>query len=240
MLRQDLCIGFAAFGGKRPRHGYAQYILSAERVHRNCGHHGGVYAAAEANQNLAEAAFPHVIARARHQRHVRIGNLFAGLRVDFALPRRGIEQYQILLERQRLRRYVSVGRQRQAGAIKNQTVVSPELVYVNHRPAMPQRDGPQHLKTQRPFIQVVRRCRNIDQYTASLLDNFVDRIALVELLGPEAHVIPGVFANRNSQHLRAKRKCALLFRRLEIPRFIKNVVRRQQHLILLERHHAVA
>ncbi len=105
---------------------------------------------------------------------------------------------------------------------------------------MAQGDRPQHLETQRPLIQRVRRRGNIDQHAASLLHNFVYRVALVQLLRPKSRFVPRVFANRNAQQFRAERKRKLSFRRLKIARFVEHVVRRQEHLALLEHYAAVA
>ena len=51
-------------------------------------------------QHFAEAAFAHVIPRPGNQRGVRVGNLFAGLLVNFALAGDRIEQHQVFRERQ--------------------------------------------------------------------------------------------------------------------------------------------
>ncbi len=89
---------------------------------------------------------------------------------------------------------------------------------------------------QRTLVDGVGRRGNIQQQAASLPDDFRDGIAIVELLGPETFVVPGIFADGDAELLGLKRKHVLGVRGLEVARLVEDVVGGQQHFALLEKN----
>src|SRR2546427_2142286 len=98
----------------------------------------------------------------------------------------------------------------------------------------------QHVAAQGALVQRERGGGNVDDDAGSLPDELGDGIALVEALGPEILVVPGVFADGDAEFFRAERINELLRARLEIARFVKDVVGRQKDFALLEHHAAAA
>src|SRR5256884_5366944 len=130
-------------------------------------------------------SFAHIIARPCHQGAIGISNLLVRLFMDVAFSGCRIENNQVLLKSFGLRGHLALRRQGDARAVENQAVVASHLIHVNDWPFVCQRDGAQHLETQRTLVERVRRTREVQQHRTSLPDNLADRIALVQLLGPK-------------------------------------------------------
>src|SRR5208282_2576646 len=121
--------------------------------------------------------------------------------MDFAFSRNRIEEDQIFLKSERLRRDFSLRRQGHARAVKNQAIVAAHLVDVNDGPVMVSSNGLKHFQPKSPLVDGVGRSRNIQKHGNSLPDEFSYGIAVIPALGPEVFVVPDVLANRNAQLL---------------------------------------
>src|SRR2546427_8569268 len=86
----------------------------------------------------------------------------------------------------------------------------------------------QHVAAQGALVERERGGGNVDDDAGSLPDELGDGIALVEPLGPEILVVPDVFADGDAEFFRAERINELLRARLEIARFVEDVVGRQK------------
>src|SRR6266849_4533730 len=131
--------------------------FSPESIHRDRCHHGGINSPAQSDEHFFEAAFLDVVVRPGDQRAIGIGNFFVRQRVEFPLPRSGVEQYEVLLKRKCLCGDFAVRGQRHAGPVKNEAVVTPNLIHVDDRAAMSDRDRPKHFKAQRTLVNGVGR-----------------------------------------------------------------------------------
>src|SRR6266446_764776 len=140
-----------------PSHENAEHILRPESIHRDRCHHGGINSSAQSDEHLFEAAFLDVVVRPGDQRAIGIGDFFVRQRVEFPLPRSGVEQYEVLLKRKCLGGDLAVRGQRHAGPVKNEAVVTPNLIHVDDRAAMSDRDRPKHFKAQRTLVNGVGR-----------------------------------------------------------------------------------
>src|ERR1700722_3050863 len=73
----------------------------------------------------------------------------------------------------------------------------------------------------------------------SLPDNFCYGVAVVEAVGPEAFVVPTIFADGDAELFGAKGKNQLAARGLKVARFVEDIVRGEEHFALLEKNFAV-
>src|SRR5580693_5273249 len=154
--------------------------------------------------------------------------------MDFAFPSRRVEENQVLLEGPGLRGHVAICSQRHARPIKYKTVVAADLVDVDHGTMVIQRNRSQHLKSQGAFVQCIRRSRNIQQHCSSLPENLGDGVSWIQWFRPKVFVVPNVLADGDAQILTMNLEDRLVIRRLEIPRFVEDIIGGQQHLALLE------
>src|SRR4029077_10571696 len=141
-----------------------------------------------------------------------------------------IKENEISPEQKPLARVFAVRRESHTRAIKDQAVVAADLIDIHHGTPLIHRDGAQHLETQRALVNRVRRSRDIQQQGSSLPDQLGHGITVVAAAGPEILVVPGVFANGDSELLAVKPEHGLALRGLKITRFVEDVVRGKQHL----------
>ena len=192
-------------------------------------------ASAQSDDHLAEAALPDVIARAKHERPIRgLEFVFDGW-ADIARARSSCRNKSRSSSNDLARAAEpAVGHKGDARAIKQRGCRCRRPDSRRPRDAMFARDRPQHIVADRTLVERVGGTGNIQKDRASLPGNLGYRIAVVELLSPEAFVVPGVFADRDAELFVVKREDVLGMRGLEVARFVEDVVGRQQHFALLE------
>ena len=105
---------------------------------------------------------------------------------------------------------------------------------------MPLRHGLEHVVADAALVNRIGRGGNIQDDRTSLPDQFGDRITFIETLRPEILIVPDVFANGDPQGFTPEQESVLRVRRLEVTRFVEDIVGRQQHLALLEEQFSVA
>src|SRR5256884_4759740 len=154
--------------------------------------------------------------------------------MDVAFSGCRIENNQVLLKSFGLRGHLALRRQGDARAVENQAVVASHLIHVNDWPFVCQRDGAQHLETQRTLVERVRRTRDVQQHRTSLPDNLADRIALVQLLGPKILVVPNVFTNGDAKLLSAQPKNVLAGRGPGVASFPSHGITPRSRISFLE------
>ena len=95
-------------------------------------------------------------------------------------------------------------------------------------------DCRKHLAPQTPLVHVIRRTVDRHDQCRALADKRFHRVVLVQRPLPEFLIVPRILADRDRQPHTHELADLLLARRLEIARFVKHVICRQQHLRLLE------
>ena len=115
---------------------------------------------------------------------------------------------------------------------------------------MPPRQRPQHLLPNLALPLPIRRRRNIQNHprravtdVAPFLHQPLNRVHPIPPSWPEILIVPGILADRNRHRRIPSRRHHMhqpLSRRwLKISLFIKDVIKRQQHLLLHRLHHAM-
>ena len=151
---------------------------------------------------------------------------------------REIAQHQIFFKRPRGRDHLSGAVHGEAGSIEDQLVVAAHLVHVDHGLSVAPRGGAVNTPADGALAQVVGRGVDADEHLGSGREQFLDGVALIEAVLPEAAVVPGVFTNGERHRSAAQRAQILALRRAEVARFVEHVVVGQQHFALPEQNFA--
>ena len=146
----------------------------------------------------------------------------------------GVEIDQVLLERLRLRDYLSIGRNHQARSVENQAVVAPDLVHHRDRNFLILRDGREHVAAQFALTQPKWRGGNVEHEVAAGSNQFFDRVDAIQTLVPETLVVPGILTDSQSHLVAAKAEQLLALGGSEVAHLIEDVIGGQQHLRLNE------
>ncbi len=206
-------------------------VARPERLGGDGGRQGGVDAAAHAEDDLAESALAAVVVQAEHEGapdvldHVRLGR---GHRRAGLL---GVHDHQVLAERGGLGGDVAGGVHEQAAALEDELVVAAHDVLVGDGHAVAGRHGAQHAAAQRLAAGGVGAGGDVDDEAGAGPDELGDRVALVEALGPEALVVPGVLADGQADGHAVQVEGGVLLGGLEVAHLVEDVVVRQQHLV---------
>ena len=144
-------------------HQQGPHLLTAQGRNSQGGHQGRINAATEPEQGCAEAAFAGVVLHPEHEHAPELGLGAQGLRWGWtpgglAVPnlQRALPAGQLLLQR-------PSGIQHKAVAIKNQLVVSPHLIDVEHWASQPLLGGPRQLTATLRFALAKGGRREVDQ-----------------------------------------------------------------------------
>src|SRR5437667_3959550 len=163
----------------RTRHTNADDILWTKRIRRNDGREGRVDPAAQADDGFLESALVHVVARPQYQRAIHTDIIACYLLVQVASESFGIEIDEILFEGSPLGDDLTFRVQHQAGAIKEQAVVSPDLIYHRDRHLVLAGDAGQHVAAKFTFSNPEGRSGDIQHKVAACADQAFDRIERV-------------------------------------------------------------
>ena len=214
-------------------HADADHVLPAEGLGSDGGHQSGVDAAAQTHNGLAEAAFAHVIACAKHQ------GAISGLSIIVFRNRdwrgvEGIDENQILDERSGLCNQLAAPIEREGGAVKDQAVVAAHLIAHQHRNAVAAGHGGQHLAADGALGVPERRRGKVDVQGGLLAHQLFHGIDGVEAARPEVLIVPRVFADGDGKAHAVQLDHLLRFGWRKVPLLVENVVERQEPFVLLK------
>ena len=211
----------------RPGHANTDDVLRAERIGRNRRRQRGIDASAEPDDRPLEATFADVVARAQNQRFIGARFFPHDLWVHVSGQFAGVEIDQVFFKRLPLRNHPSIGSNHQTRSIEHQTVVSSDLVHHRDRHLLIARDGRQHVAPQLALAQPKRRRRDVEHEVAAGPHQFLYGIEAIQLPVPEAFVVPGIFADGQSEQHAGEVDQMLAFGGSEVARLVENVIGRQ-------------
>ena len=114
--------------------------------------------------------------------------------------------------------------QRQAAAVKNQLIVAPHLVHIDQGDAVFPGVGLEQPVAQFLFAHLEGRGGNIDEHRGALLGLDLDGVQGIEAPEPQLRIVPGVFADGDSQDLVFKGDDLNLPGGIEVPGFVEDVI----------------
>ena len=224
-----------ARGGIGAGHADADHIFRAERFGGDGRHQGGVDAAAEADDDLAEAAFAHVVARAQHQRAVGgLGVVVFGNRHRRRIER--IDDDQVLCETMRPAR--SARRAHSSASEEPSKIrlsLPPTWLHISTGMRVAAGDGGQHLAADGALGVPERRRREIDVQRRVLAHQLFHGIDGVEAARPEVLVVPGVLADGDGEANAVELDHLLRAGRRKVALLVEDVVKGQEALVLFEK-----
>ena len=98
---------------------------------------------------------------------------------------------------------------------------------------MPPGDGGEHLPAHLNFAVPEGRRGDVEQEGRALAHQVFDGVGRIQTVGPEILVVPGVFADGDGQPFAFKIDYALARCRGEVALLVEDVVKGQEHLVLL-------
>ena len=144
----------------------------------------------------------------------------------------GVKQNQIFLERFATSDDIAFAIENKAGSVKDQAIISANLIYECNRHVIISRDGGQHVMPQLALVRPERRCRNVEHKISAGMYECLDRIHGIETARPEMLVVPGVLTDGQGHLLSTKWKQYLAACRRKITHLVEDIVSRQQHFRL--------
>src|SRR5262249_23323330 len=143
-----------------------------------------------------------------------------------------VHDYEILIKALGPRDHSTERVQRHAAAIKNDIVVSADLIDVNERHAVFHYLVFKHAQLHRPLSHRIRRGGDVQQQVGPALHQRLNRVGPVKPLRPEIAVVPYVLAYADAQAIAPEVEHADGEGRLKVAGFIKHVVSGEQGLVL--------
>src|SRR4051794_39325873 len=154
--------------------------------------------------------------------------------MQVAFPGKRVEANKVLFKRFRLGGDLSRCCHREARTIKYKLVVSAHHVRVNLGQSEARSRCAEDRFALSPLSDVPGRRVDSDDEVCALLCEFFYRVAAVTTPLPILLIVPGVFANTQSNSSAVQCANALLVARKKIACLVEDVIGRQQHLVLPE------
>ncbi len=228
--RQFTGVFQAAPGRIARRHAYSQHVFSTQRGHGERGGHRRVDAAGQPHYRLAEPGFPQVVRQAQDQSAVNRCRAF----LRFCLEDREriyvveAKHPEIRLETQPLQHHPPPAVGQETGPVKHQIVVTPDLIHVQDRPAVPGGDRADHFQALPLFSQVIGGGGEIYEQVHAPVRQFLHGVDRVGRDARYAADIPDILAHGHPQTEVPQGQRRLRGARGKVPPLVKHVVFGQQ------------
>ena len=151
-----------------------------------------------------------------------------------------VEIDQVLGKGARLGDDRTIGSQGKAGSVEDQAVVASHLVHHDDRSLVPGGDRGQHAVAQFPLTPVIRGGGDVEDERSPGAHQLFDRVDGIEAAGPEALIVPGIFADGEGQALVSQAVQVLDLCGSKIALLVEDVVEGQKPFGLDELHHPIA
>ncbi len=212
-------------------------IFGTEGIGGNGRDERGIDASAEADKGLFEPAFAHIVAGAEDQGAVGGGGIVVlGDGQDGGI--KGVDDDQVFSEGGGLGNQFPARVQGEGGAVEDEAVVATHLVGHEHGHAVAARDGRQHFAANGALGVPEGGRGQIDVQGGLLTHQLFHRVHLVQTLGPEVLVVPGVLADGDGEADSVQLDDLLPAGRGEVTLLVEYVVKGEEPLVLLEEKRA--